>query len=963
MLLKPTGVLHATHSNARPTSLKTVKPLTIPDRQFALYELKSLAEALPMLSSLTGFCPSSSGPSALLFPDEGYLACFRQYFGASLSQELLYFTPSSFLDYVLKRLKLQSRVVLEPAYLGLIAELARSFKHPHAELLKEKPVYFLGLLALIQQDTKGCLDPHLHDFFKRLKGLLSAFNLTSLEDACVSSLKQLQTPLFDHLSIVGFSAKHWDQSLSLFLGLHSACHASFFLQHTEGKAQELLIRTLEIYTGQECTYLGEATPSPEVFNEFSLHVVAFPLNIEDKLMQDILLHLEQAPDKDLVLVFNSASSPSGLALSLKLDALGIPYFSALKRPLVVPESLNLLRSWLHYQKELNIDCLLDWLNSLLYERSPVLLSKLCQKIKNLSALYATSHTAIIVKALERTLKKEEWLLALIRPLKPSARWSDYRDYLLQASIAAKLQWELWLPALGAEQQLDFPIHASSFLIYLEAMLKAHLDSLQQPISLKKRPSIYLLNPDLAVHVQNAKIILAHLNEAQEGYAQHPFLSEATIARFNASLLRSGPNGEGDEFVFLPHGYYNSSQHLNAYQRYMFQNLALVQKHALSHAFVVLDAEGGQLSQVLAHEAVQCLKMGLGLDDKRLEACRVKLSPKEALCESSFPRLFDTEKDHLKRVHLSRQDPTLAFDAYSFCLHTEDSERLVLPAKAWEEFFQKPTGIWFKHILKAESWPVSSGSSSTALLIGTWVHDWLTLASQSKSLKVDDTHSWRLQVLRQSETALENIKSLYQSCELAVHPSLIEHWKKAQGIALNLIETLKQAGIHYLVSEWPLPGSTSWALPQGSVLHLIGRIDAIASSQPIDLKNPLSHKDEALWILDFKTGKTPPLDVKKLSKDASGLQVGLYALALRALGFRNIRCSIVLPKAQLEPQLVLEEIESLPDIYSRMEAVLQSGVFGMKPGPHSPYTSIPYPIATIAVHADVLQAKASLSGLF
>lgn len=915
-----------------------------------------------MLSSLRSFSPSSSGPAALLFPDEGYLACFRQYFGPGLSQELLYFTPSSFLDYVLKHLQRENRVVVEPAYLALIADLARNFKHPHAELLKEKPAYFLGLLALMKQDTKGFLDPHLHDFFKRLKGLLSAFALTTLEDACISSLKQLQRPLFDRLSIVGFSAKHWDQSLSLFLGLHSAQSASFFLQHIEGKAQELLIRTLEISTGQECIYLGEAAASPEALNTFSLHVVPLPLNIEDKLMQDILLHLEQAPDKDLVLVFNSASSPSGLALSLKLDTLGIPYFSSLKRPLAVPESLSLLRSWLHYQQELSIDCLLDWLNSLLCERSPVLLNKLCQKIKNLSDLYATSHGAIIVKALENTLKQEEWLLALIRPLRPSARWSAYREHLLSISASANLQWELWLPPLGAEQQLDFPIHVSSFLIYLEAMLKAHLDSLQQPFSLENRPSIYLLNPDWAVHIQNAKIIFAHLNEAQEGYTQHPFLSEATIAKCNAALLRSGPNGEGDEFVFLPKGYYNSSQHLNAYQRCMFQNLALVQKHALSHGLIALDTEVSQLSEALGHEAVQCLKMGLGLDDKGLEACVFESHTKEPLCERSLPKLSDAEKDHLRRIHRSRHDPTLAFDTYSFCLHKEEAQGLILPAKAWEEFFQKPTAIWFKHILKVESWPDSSRSSSTGLLIGTWVHDWLTLASGSKSLRVDDTHSWSLQVLRQSEKALESIKNLYQSCELAVHPSLIEHWKKAQSIALNLIETLKLAGVNYMVSEWSLPHSTSWGLPQGSVLQLVGRIDAIASSQPIDLENPLSHKDEALWILDFKTGKTPPLDVKKLNKDASGLQVGLYALALRALGFRNIRCSIVLPKAGLEPQLVLEEIEALPNIYSRMEAVLQSGVFGMKPGPHSPYTFIPYPIATIAVHAAVLEAKASLSGL-
>ncbi len=940
-----------------------MKPFTIPDRQFALYELKSLRQAWPMLSSLTGFSPSSSGPSALLFPDEGYLAFFRQYFGASLSQELLYFTPSSFLDYILKHLKRENRVVVEPVYLGLIAELARSFKHPHAELLKEKPAYFLGLLTFIKHDTKGCLDPHLYDFFKKLEGLLSTFNLTSLEDACVSSLKQLKTPLFDHLSIVGFSAQHWDQSLSLFVGLYSAQSASFFLQHTEGKAQELLIRTLEIYTGQECTYLGEATASPEAFNDFSLHVVPFPLNIEDKLMQDILLHLEQAPDNDLVLVFNSASSASGLALSLKLDALRIPYFSALKRPLVVPESLSLLRSWLHYQQALSIDCLLDWLNSLLCERSPVLLNKLCQKIKTLSALYATSHGAIIVKALESTLKQEEWLLTLMRPLRPSARWSTYREYLLQASAAANLQWDLWLPPLGPEQHLDFPMHASSFLIYLEAMLKAHLDSLQQPLPLEHRPSIYLLNPDWVVHVQNAKIILAHLNEEQEGRAQHPFLSEATIAKCNVALLRSGPNGEGDEFIFLPQGYYNSPQILNAYQRCMFQNLALVQKHALSHGLIALDTGISQLSEALAHEAVQCLKMGLDLDDKSLEACIVELPPKEPLAyKRDVPRLFDADKDHLKRIHRSRHDPTVGFDSYSFCLHTEESQRLTLPAKAWEEFFQKPTAIWFKHILKVESWPGSSRSSSTALLIGTWVHEWLTLNSGSKSLNINDTHAWRLQVLKQSEKDLESIRNLYQSCELAVHPSLIEHWKKAQSIALNLIETLKQAGVAYMVSEWPLPDSTSWALPEGSSLHLVGRIDAIASSQPIDLENPLSHKDEALWILDFKTGKTPPLDVKKLSKDATGLQVGLYALALRSLGFSNIRCSIVLPKAQLEAQLVLEEIESLPDIYSRMEAVLHKGVFGMKPGPHSPYTSLPYPIATIAVHADVLEAKASLNGL-
>lgn len=939
-----------------------MKPNGIQPRQYALYELTSWVQAESLLSDLEAIV-NAPGPTALLFPDEGCKAFFKQYKGSSLPPELLWFTPAELLAYALKHLKLEPTVLAEPAYLALIADLARSSKAPLIALAAEYPGYFLSLASRISQDTRGYLDPHLHGFAKRLNGVLASYGISTAEEAILRAFGGSVAPLFEQLYILGFNAQHFDKSLSLFLGLQSARQVSFFLQHLEGKAQELLIRTLETYTGQECIYLAELQP-PAPTEPFTLYTVQEPIPIEDRLTQDIQEHLKQRPTQDLVLVFNSSSSALGLGLSVRLDSLGIPYFSALKRPLGMPDSLQLLKAWVHYQQTLTLEALLDWLNTLLREKDPVFLNKVLKKIKHFSDIYDTNNAIIIAKKLETIFANQNGLLAFLRPLESKAPWSTYHADVLALSQANQLGWEQWLPALGAEERFHFPIQSTSFLIYLEAILESQLQQLQKALPLAGKAGIYLLTPDLAVHVQNAKIILAALHEAQDPLQANPLLTEGAAAKLNAAGLRPAPTGEGEDYVLLPQGYTMSAAMLRSCERSVFQQLVLAQRDAILRGYVIVEGTHNPVSDLLEHETLQAIKLALDLDEAKLQAALVPYPLGFSDTASLHPdySLSDNEKERLQAIHCDRQNPRLPFDTYTFCLYPEDAPDLALPAKAWEEYFQKPTAIWFKHILKVDSWPDASEAPSTALRIGTWVHEWLTLPSGSKSLSIQDASLWRAQVIKASEQTLYAIRELYQSCQLNMHASLLEHWQKAKSIALNLIERLSEAGIQALVSEWPVPEGTYWRLDKGSPLALSGRIDAIASKAPIDLASPLAHTDEALWILDFKTGKTPSLDIKKLNKDGQGLQIALYALALRALGFKNISCSIVLPKTALEPQLSLEALEDLGEIKARIEALLQGGVFGMKPSPHSPYNPIAYPIATVAIKSEVLDAKARLKGL-
>ena len=89
----------------------------------------------------------------------------------------------------------------------------------------------------------------------------------------------------------------------------------------------------------------------------------------------------------------------------------------------------------------------------------------------------------------------------------------------------------------------------------------------------------------------------------------------------------------------------------------------------------------------------------------------------------------------------------------------------------------------------------------------------------------------------------------------------------------------------------------------------------------------------------------------------GLQLALYALAFRSLGYDNILVSILGPNAShLEPQMDIDGILELTDLWEGFARVSYSGVLGCRP-PQVGHPSVwDIPLATLAIDPTILSKK-------
>jgi hypothetical protein len=168
----------------------------------------------------------------------------------------------------------------------------------------------------------------------------------------------------------------------------------------------------------------------------------------------------------------------------------------------------------------------------------------------------------------------------------------------------------------------------------------------------------------------------------------------------------------------------------------------------------------------------------------------------------------------------------------------------------------------------------------------------------------------------------------------------------------------------VAGEFPVDGDDA-------ILSLAGRMDLLLA-RTAPARDSLATPE--LWIIDYKTGAKRPLkagtinaegrrpSLKKLLLDGSALQLGLYAMAARALGAETVHVSFLSPLVRpLQPQLSASDFASEKEIFIALAEMQQTGVFGMHGPLRSAYRFIDhYPQATVAVDNDILEQRWELT---
>ena len=310
------------------------------------------------------------------------------------------------------------------------------------------------------------------------------------------------------------------------------------------------------------------------------------------------------------------------------------------------------------------------------------------------------------------------------------------------------------------------------------------------------------------------------------------------------------------------------------------------------------------------------------------------------------------------AYQARRDAQQPFGPFEFSYREPPKRGLRFSCTTWESLLKRPASVWLEQVLKAPKPKTFTESPQWSLAVGTWVHHWLRLEEVVPFQRLSQPTAWRQSVTTHAHTFHHTIQRAYSQAGRLIPDWWQGIWNEAYACATNLATALEGVdGWNYLAVEWKLPKSLETTVgPQGR-LTLDGRMDLVLANAPVTLdKVPGEPASVALWVIDFKTGRDRPLNQQRLQR-GDGLQIALYAMAWRALGYTQVQASLLSPHAPLEAQLAVNDLLQEQNLWEGLAAVQATGRVGMYGNVQDKYAFVgDYPVATLPVPQAILRTK-------
>ena len=339
-----------------------------------------------------------------------------------------------------------------------------------------------------------------------------------------------------------------------------------------------------------------------------------------------------------------------------------------------------------------------------------------------------------------------------------------------------------------------------------------------------------------------------------------------------------------------------------------------------------------------------------------------LTVEEPIAGSAAPAIAQT-----RIAFDARRDRTQPFREYEFALRTPLANPVRLSATAWESALTAPALVWMQQFLGIEARAADTDPSPWGLAIGQWSHAWLRDISDALKPNAFTALPLRHQIIarvqQRAGAFCERALDVLRSCDRAMPDWWLSLWHQAYQVSETLAHRVAEVtGQTHAATEWKLP-DTAIGIDAARALHVRGRIDLILATGPEPTAAP--------WIVDYKTGRKKSLapssrlgpdervaSVMKRLRTGDGLQLALYALALRQLGAPSFGVSLLTPDLDLAgPQLTSADLPLGEPLWRGLCAMQDSGIFGLRGALRSEFAfNDDYPLATLAIESEVLDEK-------
>jgi hypothetical protein len=691
------------------------------------------------------------------------------------------------------------------------------------------------------------------------------------------------------------------------------------------------------------------------------------------IVAHILDFMSCNPSKRIGIIVSGKSSILYKELTELFRVYSISYYDYVDAYDTSKKDIGLLNAFLKWQKEVALDSFINFIE--LCALSGLIDSKIWLHFKKHACstqLYTLSNHFEIFSAYcklgsdkkDWNVFLDDWLLlpdtgslkqyiALIDPMLVQLGFGELTEILL-------------LKADGLLGNLEYSLTKDTFLAWIYETILEGCKQIQD-YSDSASPMVSILTIQEAV-LQEWDLLISTTEtvDASNKIVYSIVQSEESIKKYNQEALKQGKYGEGHICIHSLKTWVLSKADQQLVV--MKQLLRLIENTKISLVFThSLSTQTAENLNISASES------NFGVIFSHAFLATHGSLPENIVWNESFnlhskvvPEVngyFDYINVQQSEIaYQSRRNPDELFGEYQFCLKFPFSERIAFSAKQWEKVFQKPESVWFRDLLGIYDYATKDTKVSSALAVGTWVHEWVLLPKCSDRLNVYHLDEWLTESLERATVLKKHIQATYAASKMVVPDYWNSLWNKAKQITKKIIYNLSLESCEAVAGEITIPEESEfiWGVTAEESFLLKGRIDLIITAvSQVDTEIFGKKEKVPVTILDIKTQGNHTLKINQL-KAGKGLQLLFYGLALINCGYDPVTIQFINPdKLTLKDEFIIDSttIEALTPIFKYISTYYNQGILGQKHNPRDAYKGdIRFPLATLKISENILQQK-------
>ena len=694
------------------------------------------------------------------------------------------------------------------------------------------------------------------------------------------------------------------------------------------------------------------------------------------------------PNPRIGLVVGSVSSPLAREVAARLAALGLPHHDA---PGHLPGRANaqaLFEAWIDWQEDGRLAGWVAWVRAaarggLLGEKIATLMER---NLRDAAGATLADDPAVLdawLGGAGNEAREERKFFAEWPRLPESASWDDFLKTIL--AVAHKLRWPQEAELLDERAKIlrearVAAVPGMAVLRWVRAVTRVP-GRTRDTLGREPWARLQIVDAASAAAQEWSHLVLGGLQHGEwpDAGRDSPLLDEAQARELNRQVLRQGPQGEGHWTAAPGRALLFSQADRRRLDRATFARLVALPARGLALTARLAEPADGRPARLseyfwtVAKAVIGRLPSksdwdALAAASRSRREVFLKILSKNSSKASGgdLENISAPDPDATAQAYQARRDPLKPFDEFSFCLSSPPAEPLRLSCKKWQEAVTRPGAAWFKHVLRVEPRWNPSEEDLARVSLGSWAHELVrfgpavsTKEDAVQSLPLPNLATWQKIAAGRAEELRADAARAFTAAQRALPEAWLDTWAAAAREAEQWIAALAgDSAWPQALAEINLPPGLRVALPgTNAEFFLSGKMDLVLFPRAIAFASGKMNGADA-WLLDFKTGGDQPLSLKRLAR-GEGLQLALYALALRALGAGAVSLTLLNSETAAAPQLQAAELgdEQLAGLWQLLAAFAAQGRWGEIHDLDDEHDRAgDYPAATLPVPAQILRQK-------